>query len=97
MRIDAFSETEHEARFELVVDGLRVERRLVKAFRKCPENAVVLNEIFQEQSLNFAFEFRKSSQNPTTPNSRRYRLHIKRLPTRIYPERTKIKVNFSHS
>ena len=87
--LDAFSETDNEAKFEIIIDGLQVERSPIKLFKKYPENAVILDEIFLEQSINYAVVFRKGS-NSSFSNSKTYRLHIKRLPFQIYHEKTKI-------
>lgn len=69
----------------LIVDGLRVKRRLSNPLVKWPSNAQVLNQIINEQSINLGIELVK-------PTQKLYRFEIKRLPTPINPEKTKIKV-----
>lgn len=68
----------------LVIDGLKVERKMAKGFAKQPKNAIVLNQILNVQSINFALEMMTTK--------RHYRFHIQRLPSQINPELTKIKV-----
>lgn len=77
-------ETGNEASFVLVIDGLKVERKLSHALTKYPKNGIVLNEILTSQSVNFAIEL---------PSKKHiYRFHIQRLPSSINPEKSKIKV-----
>jgi hypothetical protein len=83
--LDAFSEKDKEVQFDIVIDGLKVSRKLAKYFTKYPSNATILDTVFEEQSMNFAITYH--------PSSKTYRFQVKRLPTPIHPERTKIQVD----
>ena len=92
----AFSEKNQEVTLCLVIDGLKVEKKILKGFKNGPKkSSTILNEIFNEQSLNFAIEVRPSTKGSRTSNggSKIYRLQINRLPTQINPDKTVVKVN----
>jgi len=79
----SFDEKGKEVTFVLVIEGLKVERKITKAFKMEPKNANIINKIWTEQSINFGLEL--------LSNRKVYRFHIKRLPSRIDPEKTKVK------
>jgi hypothetical protein len=81
---DAFEEKDYKVKFQIIIDGLKVSRRLTKAFAKYPDNATVNDCVFQEQSMNYAITFH--------PSSKTYRFQVKRLPCPIDASKTKIKV-----
>ena len=91
----AFSEKDNEVTFCLVLDGLKVKRAITKGLSLYPTKSIVLNEIFNEQSLNFAIEVRPSTKGSSHATSKIYRFKINRLPTEINPDKTKVKVNMS--
>ena len=66
-----------------------VGTHLVKHLAKRPRGAHVLNQIVNEQSINFGLEI----VNP----KKVYRFEIKRLPTQINPEKAKFKVSINVS
>lgn len=76
----AFSETNNSAIFEIVIDGMRVSSKLANLFSKRPSNATVLDTEFQEESMNFAIQYK----------DKLYRLQMRRLPSPINPNKTKI-------
>jgi hypothetical protein len=80
----SFEESDDKVTFVLVIDGLKVERNLLKGLNKQPKNALLLNQIINEQSINIALELKTDRKI--------YRFEIKRLPTQINPDRTKLKV-----
>lgn len=69
----------------LVIDGLKVETKILKGFSKQPKNANVLNQIINEQSINYAIEMSQPRKV--------YRFQVKRLPSEIHPDKTSIKVS----
>lgn len=75
--------------FILVIEGLKVERNILKGLNKQPKNAHVLNQIINEQSINFALEL-------NTQSKRVYRFQIKRLPSQINPDKSKIRVSLNN-
>jgi hypothetical protein len=81
-----FNEKDEDVTFTCIVDGLKVERKITKAWKSCPKNARILNEIIKEQSLNVAIQLKNSIKID--------RFEIKRLPTEIIPEKSKILVRF---
>lgn len=83
-------ETDEEAELLLRIESLKVGRRIQNPIKKLPKNAKVIDADFSKQSLNYAIEVKPKG----APESARrtYRLNIKRLPTEINPEKTKIRV-----
>jgi hypothetical protein len=85
----SFKENGTEAEFVLVIDGLKVQRQISSGFSKMPKNGQIINQILNDQSVNFCIEI----VNPKVVDSRKvYRFEVKRLPTQINPEKTKFKV-----
>jgi hypothetical protein len=71
----------------LIIDGLQVARKISDGFALKPKNVQILNQIVNEQSIDFGLQVVK-------PNNKVYRFKIKRLPTLINPEKTRFKVSF---
>jgi hypothetical protein len=75
-----------------VIDGLKVQRQISSGFSKRPKNGQVINQILSDQAVNFCIEI----INPKLVDSQKvYRFEVKRLPTQIIPDKTKLKVNIS--
>ncbi|CAF0714255.1 unnamed protein product [Brachionus calyciflorus] len=79
----SFEENDKNVTFVLIIDDLKVKRKLSRKFQKYPINARVINQSFEEQSINFTIK--------SLNNSIVYQFLIKRLPTQIIVEKTKIK------
>ena len=70
-----------------MIDGMKVERPPSKLFLSVvPKNGIILNQDFGEQSMNFAIHLKTESGQDKT-----YRFEIKRLPTQIVPNKTRVK------
>ena len=82
----SFKEKDLHVKFDLILDGMNVERSVKKYLSFAPKNGIVLSKDFREQSLNFGIQLNpyESSKDKT------YRFEIKRLPTPIIPEKTKV-------
>jgi len=78
----AFSEKDKEVTFDIIIDGMKVSRKLAKGFSKYPDNATVIDAVFEEQSMNFAINYQ--------PTNKTYRFKVRRLPCKIHANRTKI-------
>ncbi|CAF0776684.1 unnamed protein product [Brachionus calyciflorus] len=78
----SFEEKNDNAVFILVIDGLKVHRTMSSMFKKQPSNAMVQNQIITEQAINFSIQMNDSKKL--------YRFQIKRLPTRINPDKCKV-------
>ena len=74
-----------EVTFDIIIDGMKVSRKLAKGFSKYPDNATVIDAVFEEQSMNFAINYQ--------PTNKTYRFKVRRLPCKIHANRTKIEVN----
>ena len=82
----SFKEKDLHVKFDLILDGMNVERSVKKYLSFAPKNGIVLSKDFREQSLNFGIQL-----NPYESNKdKTYRFEIKRLPTPIIPEKTKV-------
>ncbi len=93
----SFSEDGLNVKFELIIPGLRCPRKITHALSKYPENALVLNEIFTQSSLNYGVEFNPAggSYGPEAKDKNQvYRFKIERLPSPIKPEKAKVKVGY---
>lgn len=84
----SFSEDGLKVTLDLVMDGLKTERRLNRMFSVVPKNGMILSEEFTEQSMNYGILLRTGNSDQ---DQKTYRLEIKRLPTPIVHEKTKIK------
>ena len=82
------------AKFDLVIPGLKCKRKLANNLHHYPDNALVLNQTFTEQSLTFCIEFNPqgSSYGPEATKNTVYEFKIERLPSSIRPEKSQIKV-----
>ena len=80
----AFSETSNSAIFEIVIDGMKVSKKLSNLFVKRPNDASIITSEFKDQSMNYAIEYKDKI----------HRLSMRRLPSLICPKKTKIEVNF---
>ena len=74
-----------EAKFDLVMPGLRCSRAFTKLFKLYPEktNAKVIDEIFTDTSMNYSIKVQSTM----------FRFQIERLPSSILPEKTRVIVN----
>ena len=90
----AFSEKDLVAKFEIVIPGLKCKRKLANNLHHYPDNALVLNQTFAEQSLTFCIEFNPqgNSYGPEATKNTVYEFKIERLPSSIRPEKSQIKV-----
>ena len=90
----AFSEKDLVAKFEIVIPGLKCKRKLANNLHHYPDNALVLNQTFAEQSLTFCIEFNPqgNSYGPEATKNTVYEFKIERLPSSIKPEKCQIKV-----
>lgn len=82
----SFSEKGLQAKFILILDGMKVERRLNRYLSLVPKNGIILNEEFKEQSIHLGIHFPKHESG----HDKTYRFEIKRLPTQILPDKTKV-------
>jgi hypothetical protein len=84
----SFSEDGLKVKLDLVMDGLKTERRLNRMLSVVPKNGMVLSQEFTEQSMNYGLLL---NTNNSGQEQKTYRFEIKRLPTPIVHEKTKIK------
>ena len=94
----SFAESDLQVTFCLVIDELKVKRTLNISKRFClePKNGLVTAKVVAEQSIHFAVQVGptvgKSTSATTQPqNEKLYRFEIKRLPSQIVPDKTRIK------
>ncbi|RNA38732.1 hypothetical protein BpHYR1_013987 [Brachionus plicatilis] len=83
--MNSFEETNKTVTFVLIIDELKVKRKISKKFQKFPSNAVLMSKDFRMQSMNFSIKI----FNP----SRVYQFEIKRLPTQISYGNGKIEIH----
>ncbi|RNA32447.1 hypothetical protein BpHYR1_004455 [Brachionus plicatilis] len=78
----SFEEENDTVLFVLVIDELDVQRKIGKLFKKVPVNITIRDKEISQQSFNLAIKINDSRKV--------YRFQIKRLPTKINVEKSKI-------